>query len=326
MSAPFVSVITPVHNDAAYLEQCIRSVVSQTHDHFEYLICDNHSRDQSGDIARDYASRDARIRVISPPSLLPQYKNFNFALQQIADRAAYVKMVFADDWIYPESLASLTRVSEAHPTVGLASCYRLIEATPDGFGLDPLRSFFTGREAARAHLLGTAYAFGNPSQVLYRADVVRSRAPFFFNDRLLNADMDTAFHILEHHDFGFVHQVLAFSRYQQGSITSGIESFNNWFISRYMEVLDYGRIFLGPLEYDQLLEQVSRQFHTGLGVEWWKERLRPRRELFWKFQNDQLASTDRVLDKRLLSRGIRDALVQILGHPAQFFSKGGPAR
>jgi glycosyltransferase involved in cell wall biosynthesis len=316
MSGCFVSIITPVYNDGAYLEQCLKSVTGQTHSDFEYIICDNHSKDQSGAIARDYASRDPRIKVVQPPTFLPQGQNFNFALQQISERSRYCKMLFGDDWLFPNCLKELIAVAEANPTVGLVSSYRLIETTPDGFGLRPEQTFFSGREAARAHLLGTAYAFGNPSVVLYRADIVRSRAPHFFDEKLLNFDMDVGFRILEKNDFGFVHQVLSFSRYQQGAITVGISAYNNWFLSRYMEVLDYGPRFLEADEYQRCLAEVTSQFYRGLGEVWLKDRLRlSKREDFGKFQHSQLATTGRAIRKDLLARGIGSAFVEMMAHP-----------
>ena len=57
MSEPFVSVVTPVYNDEPYLEECIKSVLAQSHQDFEYIICNNHSKDRSGEIAGDYAAK-----------------------------------------------------------------------------------------------------------------------------------------------------------------------------------------------------------------------------------------------------------------------------
>ena len=57
MTDPFVSVVTPVYNDEPYLEECIRSVLAQSHEDFEYIICNNHSTDRSGEIAADYGER-----------------------------------------------------------------------------------------------------------------------------------------------------------------------------------------------------------------------------------------------------------------------------
>jgi glycosyltransferase involved in cell wall biosynthesis len=45
-------VLAPVYNDAEHLAQCIESVLSQTYSNWEYLIVNNCSTDESGDIAR----------------------------------------------------------------------------------------------------------------------------------------------------------------------------------------------------------------------------------------------------------------------------------
>jgi cellulose synthase/poly-beta-1,6-N-acetylglucosamine synthase-like glycosyltransferase len=67
-----VSVVTPFHNTVGYLEQCIKSVLSQSHGAFEYLLCDNCSTDGSTEIAERYAARDSRIRFMRFEELLPQ--------------------------------------------------------------------------------------------------------------------------------------------------------------------------------------------------------------------------------------------------------------
>ena len=56
MSEPFVSVVTPVYNTGEFIEQAIRSVLEQTYQNFEYIICNNHSTDNSA------ASRHAMRR------------------------------------------------------------------------------------------------------------------------------------------------------------------------------------------------------------------------------------------------------------------------
>ena len=62
-SVPFVSIVTPVYNGAAYLADCIESVLAQTYTNWEYIIVDNRSTDSTPDIASAYARRDPRIRV-----------------------------------------------------------------------------------------------------------------------------------------------------------------------------------------------------------------------------------------------------------------------
>ena len=59
-----VSVITPFLNPGDYLAQAIESVRSQTFGEWELLLVDDGSTDDSPGIARRYAERDARIRIL----------------------------------------------------------------------------------------------------------------------------------------------------------------------------------------------------------------------------------------------------------------------
>lgn len=63
-SQPLVTVITPVYNGQEYIAECIQSVLDQTYSRWEYLIVDNCSQDRSLEIARQFASKDARIRIV----------------------------------------------------------------------------------------------------------------------------------------------------------------------------------------------------------------------------------------------------------------------
>ena len=111
--APLVSVVTPIYNAAAYLRECIESVLAQTCKRFEYVVVDNRSTDGSLEIAKHYAALDQRIRIHSNPEHLPAVDNFNRALGFISRGSRYTKIVFADDWLYPECLERMIRVADA---------------------------------------------------------------------------------------------------------------------------------------------------------------------------------------------------------------------
>ena len=138
-----VSVVTPFYNVAQYLGECIDSVLAQTHGDFEYILVDNHSDDGSEEIAARYAERDRRLRVVSPPTFLPQVPNYNFALRQIAPDTAYCKIVQADDAIFPHCLEEMVALASAHPSIGLVSAYRFfgteVQPHPGSLGNGPRR-------------------------------------------------------------------------------------------------------------------------------------------------------------------------------------------
>jgi len=61
---PTLSIIIPVYNKAAYLGDCIRSVLNQTFTDFELILVNDGSTDTSGDICHEYQAFDDRIIVI----------------------------------------------------------------------------------------------------------------------------------------------------------------------------------------------------------------------------------------------------------------------
>lgn len=60
-----VSIIVPVYNAEKYIEACIQSVLKQTYTDWELVLVDDGSTDESINICRSYADKDARIQVIS---------------------------------------------------------------------------------------------------------------------------------------------------------------------------------------------------------------------------------------------------------------------
>lgn len=58
-----VSIIIPCYNSAAYLAACMDSVLAQTMPDFEAILIDDGSGDNTLELAREIAEKDARIRV-----------------------------------------------------------------------------------------------------------------------------------------------------------------------------------------------------------------------------------------------------------------------
>ncbi|MEO1673070.1 MAG: glycosyltransferase, partial [Cyanobacteria bacterium J06631_2] len=74
---PLVSIGMPVYNGANFIREALDSILSQTFDNFELVICDNASIDETEKICREYASKDSRIHYHRSQQNLGATWNFN---------------------------------------------------------------------------------------------------------------------------------------------------------------------------------------------------------------------------------------------------------
>jgi glycosyltransferase involved in cell wall biosynthesis len=68
---PAVSVIMPAYNAASYLHTAVESVLRQSFGDLELLVVDDGSSDATVAIARTYAARDSRVRVLEQANAGP---------------------------------------------------------------------------------------------------------------------------------------------------------------------------------------------------------------------------------------------------------------
>jgi glycosyltransferase involved in cell wall biosynthesis len=276
---PHVSVVTPVHNGAEYLAECMESVLGQTYAHFDYILVDNCSTDGSADIANEYARRDRRIKVVTNPRFLDQMSNINNALRLISPRAAYCKVVFADDAILPTCLEQMVAVAESDPRVAVVSAYETSEQGLSCLGLPFHTSVVEGLEACRFVFLSNQMLFGSLNTLLLRADVARARDPFLVDAHGYFEDIDAIFSILGQHKLGFAHQVLTFTRRANTSTITRIMAWEPFVLMRWMMLHRFGPSCLSAVEFAQCRRELAREYRALLGESF----LRRREREFWDF-------------------------------------------
>jgi glycosyltransferase involved in cell wall biosynthesis len=286
-SEPRVSIVTPVYNEEKHLAECIESVLAQTYSNWDYTIVDNCSTDGSAAIAERYASQDARIRVLRPKEFVQSFPNCNRAVREISPLSKYCKVVLGDDWILPECLARMVAVAEKHPSVGLVSAYALEGERVVLSGLPYQTDWVDGREACRKHLLERQHVFGTQTSVLYRADLVRSRVPFY-EESNVQADTEVCFAILQNSDFGFVHQVLTYTRVRPGSLNAQSLDLQTSWPAMLTLLSRYGPIYLNKDELERCRTQHLSDYYAFLG----KSLLMRRDRHFWDYHTKQLAASD----------------------------------
>lgn len=106
---PTVSIITPCFNYAHYLGGTLDSLLRQTFADWECLIADDGSTDASPVVARNYQSRDGRIRYLRQANRGPSAAR-NRALGEAAGK--YVFFLDADDLLHPQALDWLVAAME----------------------------------------------------------------------------------------------------------------------------------------------------------------------------------------------------------------------
>lgn len=124
---PTISVGMPVYNGEQYIESALQSVLDQTCDDFELIVCDNASTDRTSEIVRDFASGDRRIRYSCNERNLGAAGNYNHAFALA--RGPFFRWMNADDLIEPELHALCLRALRNTPEAVLAyGGTRLIDA------------------------------------------------------------------------------------------------------------------------------------------------------------------------------------------------------
>lgn len=128
MSESKISVIVPVYNVAAYLPQCLDSILAQTLQETEIIVVDDGSTDNSPQICDEYAAKDTRIQVIHQQNKGPSSaRNKGMA----AACGKYIAFVDADDWIEPTMLQKLYDAAERDKS-DVAVCHVFCTSNPKG--------------------------------------------------------------------------------------------------------------------------------------------------------------------------------------------------
>lgn len=168
--APLISVLLTSYNRERYLAESIESVLAQTHRDFELIITDNCSTDRSGEIAREYARQDDRIRLTVNERNLGQFQNRRVAASLA--RGRYLKYHDSDDVMYRHCLAVMAEALDAEPRSGLA-----LSGSRDWPG-GPCPMLLTPELAYEREFLGTGLFHLGPAGAMFRTDAFRELGGF----------------------------------------------------------------------------------------------------------------------------------------------------
>ena len=224
-ATPLISVIVPIYQVEAYLEECLDSILNQTYRQLEIILIDDGSPDRCGEICDRYASRDSRIQVIHQTN-----QGLSAARNVGMDMATgeYISFIDSDDYIVPQYYEKMLEGFKQYPDAPIIACLvyqdkdgQITRLSPNWHTTEPV--FHSSLTFCEECLLGKmTVAVWNK---LFRAELlkdIRFRVGRIFEDSLFMHDLSP---ILKQYpgDVVVIPHYLNYYRIRQGSICHGEE-------------------------------------------------------------------------------------------------------
>lgn len=159
-----LTVLMPVHDGEAFLQQAIDSILCQSYEDFECLIVDDGSRDRTPEILTANAAKDGRIRVCRLDVNLGTATALNYGLGLA--RGQFIARMDADDVALPFRLEKQVDFMRHHPEIDVCGSALTVYERPCELWTPPLT-----HDAVLARMLFECPVF-HPT-VIMRTSVLR---------------------------------------------------------------------------------------------------------------------------------------------------------
>lgn len=114
MQNKLVSIVIPCYNAEKFIENTLKTVLSQTYKNFEVIIVDDGSKDRSAEIVKEIAKNDNRINYIHQAnSGVSTARNNGISLA----KGSYISVLDSDDFWHKDNLEKKIQVLESIPSV-----------------------------------------------------------------------------------------------------------------------------------------------------------------------------------------------------------------
>lgn len=174
---PQVSVCIPAYNSEAYILDTINSVLGQTFTDFELVVIDDCSKD--GTAAAVEGVTDSRVRLVRNEKNLGMAGNWNRCIEEA--KAPFVKVLCADDILYPDSLRLEAKALTENPDINLVSSdTALVNMAGEQVGAFkrwPKNGRMNGKRLAKISLLFNNF-FGAPCNNMFRREAALAAGGF----------------------------------------------------------------------------------------------------------------------------------------------------
>jgi glycosyltransferase involved in cell wall biosynthesis len=175
---PLITIAVPTFNRAAWLKGCIGAALAQSYQHFEVVVSDNASTDETAEVLKTFC--DQRLRVVRQERNIGPAPNWNVCLAEA--RGDYIVFVSDDDRIAPwmlERCVTLVRNTPQIPIViALGDVYLAAasRALPEVASRKLGTGIWDGADILQEWLKGQISA--HTCTVMMRTEVLRVRGGF----------------------------------------------------------------------------------------------------------------------------------------------------
>jgi glycosyltransferase involved in cell wall biosynthesis len=179
MNKPLTSICIPSYNAEKFIGDTIRSILAQTYQNLEIIVCDDCSTDNTLQVVKSFT--DPRIAVYVNEHNLGCTENYNKALSYA--QGTYVKLLCDDDIMAPQCVEKQVAAFEQNKdkNIVMVTGNRAIvnEAGKLLFKIIhfPRSGIIEGRKAVRRSIRSGRNIFGEPGLPLLKAEVVRKTEP-----------------------------------------------------------------------------------------------------------------------------------------------------
>jgi glycosyltransferase involved in cell wall biosynthesis len=222
MNASLVSILVPTYNRPEYLRRAVESCLVQTYPHWEAIITDNSTNDDSVRMASKWT--DPRIRFFSNHGNIGPVASANRAVSLATGK--YIKLLMDDDLFKPRCLELMVKALEENPSAGIAMApmdlidesdrrifptfyvfrkmhYRYRYQVGDGL---------IDRRRILKDFLTCDYPCTVPTGLMYRAEALRRAGPIHAEADFAG-DLEMCMRVAPEWDFYYIDEVLSSWRF-----------------------------------------------------------------------------------------------------------------
>ena len=157
---------------------------------------------------------------------------------------------------------------------------------------------------------GRIYVFGSPSSLLIKSDLIRNRDPLYNDKYHMCIDQELCYYLLQQQDFGFIHEILTYSRVHQQSETTSINENNREIIEELMLMQDYSPVYFEEKEHEKRFEQSVDRLYKYLSASIYQNK----DKAFWNFQKEGLDKLNIRFNRVKLFGGAFELLINKIVH------------